>query len=1067
MKLKKKIISLMLAVAVVLGALGLPTLTNLKALAAQTSATVGAVHSVKKDITTAEFSVGQDITFANYFANGAGEACVWAPNGTVVKAYNSADLSYTFTSAGLYAVQFRWFEGTTTEGFYAYSDQFFVPVSSAFADIELKQTITETARTNSTVTIPTPVDSDVTVKVYSSYGEEVTVQNNQFTNLVNVVGTYYIEYKKMVGGTPLYNYLTVVFGNDYPANVIKDVEVGAESKEVVTLSDDLAQIKKDGTFNLFKPYSITAKNTEDANITIKAYKTVDGTRSALSSDELNGTTLLVKSFAGLAGLTGKGYKYEFEVYNSTDAEPEQSTLVETITVNPVFDATCVTIESDDLVVDYLTVIEDLTHTINAGKLNILSGFDKQGIEAYFDPNNIKIEVNYIDSNGNTASLADNTDGHFTFEESTRVLTLAEEKTYADLKYKKLKVTYTLTFDASDNDSIDGSLTKDYYINLVESADDHADNTRPSNIELGSLDAIIVAESKITVPTLTAKDVDNNNATTNGYKVSVVLNNGVVANQTVTMGQELTAEAIGVNTLTYTVTDSSGNTTTRVVSFKVVADNWNTENTTTLTVGTSDVQTDLVNEERTFTLTGSNATNVVIYANNKVASSPMSVTYANGVITSFTVDTKVMTDDVVAVLSATTATGFEYIAVTAKTQDFTQVEIKNAENKMPFSFNKLESNKSYQAKMYSTLKVNVGDSVLWFEEGEFTVKTEENGLYKAYNANQFVPLTVGTYTISQNDVDVAVITVQEGTIAQEKYEQRTQLVVTNSNQPVTVYPPYLPNYFGYTLNIAVEGSRGNNVNFENNQFNVSKIDNYKVIYSFILASTTKTVTEYVNTGDIINPVITIFGSYKSVEWTGEKIRIDILSATAKDKFNSEINVVNIQVKDDMGNLVEIKTDSSTGGKYIEVVNAGIYEVYYTAVDSDGLTSTERVNFAILFPEEAQDDGLSAGQIVAIVIAGVVCVAIIALIVLYKVKNNKKKNKFVNKNKVAKKEKESATVLYTVVENKDGETWVVKRNNRVLAKAKTKEEALEKINAEKVSAKKVKVYNKSGRLIDSID
>ena len=59
------------------------------------------------------------------------------------------------------------------------------------------------------------------------------------------------------------------------------------------------------------------------------------------------------------------------------------------------------------------------------------------------------------------------------------------------------------------------------------------------------------------------------------------------------------------------------------------------------------------------------------------------------------------------------------------------------------------------------------------------------------------------------------------------------------------------------------------------------------------------------------------------------------------------------------------------------------------------------------------------------------------------------------------------MFTIAQNKSETEWTIKRGTRVIGKASTKEEALAKIEEEGLEKKKIKVYNKQGRLIDSID
>ena len=170
---------------------------------------------------------------------------------------------------------------------------------------------------------------------------------------------------------------------------------------------------------------------------------------------------------------------------------------------------------------------------------------------------------------------------------------------------------------------------------------------------------------------------------------------------------------------------------------------------------------------------------------------------------------------------------------------------------------------------------------------------------------------------------------------------------------------------------------------------------------------------------------------------------------------------IVVKDNSGKIIEIKSDGDQ--LFVEVENAGIYTVSYSVTDSDGLTAVDIINFIVTFPEEAEK-GMSVWGILGIILGALVACAGIGYVVYVCIKKNKKQQKFINKNRQTKKTENAGIVLYTIAESKDGSYWTVKKSNRVIAKEKSKEEAMQKITDEKC---KIKVYSKNGRLIDSID
>ena len=89
----------------------------------------------------------------------------------------------------------------------------------------------------------------------------------------------------------------------------------------------------------------------------------------------------------------------------------------------------------------------------------------------------------------------------------------------------------------------------------------------------------------------------------------------------------------------------------------------------------------------------------------------------------------------------------------------------------------------------------------------------------------------------------------------------------------------------------------------------------------------------------------------------------------------------------------------------------------------------------------------------------------------IKHNKKKTRFINKSKQAKKQEKKdvaeSVKVYTVAESKDEKHWLAKAGNRTIAKVLSKQEAIDKIKeVHKKGEYSIKVYNKNGRLVDSI-
>ena len=171
---------------------------------------------------------------------------------------------------------------------------------------------------------------------------------------------------------------------------------------------------------------------------------------------------------------------------------------------------------------------------------------------------------------------------------------------------------------------------------------------------------------------------------------------------------------------------------------------------------------------------------------------------------------------------------------------------------------------------------------------------------------------------------------------------------------------------------------------------------------------------------------------------------------------------MKVVDPYGKSIEIKDGKVT----LKV--AGVYKVVYSAVDADGIETVEEVTFVVETEVEEEDNSLSFWAIFGIVLgslAGLAVIGFVAWMIVKKVKTSRrhKSGRQAQRKKAQKAEKK----IYTIAQSKDEKIWLVKFNGRMIAKEKSKEKAIEAVKAhDKKGDGMIRVYNKSGRLIDSI-
>ena len=1066
MKLRKRILSIFTAIVFSAMLVNLPIITNAIAEADEVTTAVSSAFSVKKDIEENEFDVSSDlaedytITFADYTSADA-EVCMWASDRTdLFGGFKSVTgLTYVFKSAGIYAVQYRFLNN----GFYTYSDQFFVRVNNSTEDIVLKQTLSSTAKTGSVVKVPQTTDATINVAVFDCYGNEIPVTEKegfkQFTNSKNILGTYYIQYSKTVkiGGEDktAYKYLTVKFGDNFNEPTLTDVV----KEYAFSYGADVADLVKTGYVYMFKNYDFTKIKVVDESkqdvttATVKYWiKSSDNTEVKFSVN--NGDDVLcLKDLSKITKQNWTGESYNLTI--SCDEFGLKEELVITEKIN--FDA--ITFNYIDGINKYELLGDD--YDFSSGlTLTLAKGYATEFLEIFnLGTRNFVLKL-YDDSKNEIAGTTEEVDGKnvttYTFNVGTEQeysIVLTESlikfnnfKTAVDENlYYKLNVSIEQSYNINGNE---GTYNKQFDVRLSKESNDVQ---APQDITIENYEKMVNAEigettAKFILPSVTAKDYDNDANETSGVVVSIKINDEIDFAHNI--GEEIELNK-SINKIVYKLTDSVGNSTEITIYV-----NLNTSETVAPIISISSPVLSETNGKYTINLgAGTGVENAKLYEVGKV---PVSVLF-DGQIATFDANL----EKFVLVLSKDNGYAVTYVGICPESA-------KMGASDLPELYENYVNNNATTKALYTGKKLSVvlGDTCLWYGNSSFKIESD-NGLYNIQNGNIIQFLRIGTYTITGADNKSATVVVNRPTSVNIVSDEQIKLVA-KQNQEIQLVKPVLENYFGYTLRQIIKTSDGKIVEpVADGKLKLDKVDQYTIENTFNYAETSISNSVVVSSGVVVKPVITITSELKNETWNGEKIRYCLSDAVAVDKMGNSIDV-SVSVEDANGNRLEVVTED--GKNYVEITTAGIYTVYYQAIDADGVKQVESVNFAVTYPEELENNQLTTGQIVAIVLGSVAGVALICLVVILVVKSKKKQNKFINKSKQEKKQQkkeEKGVELLTIAEGKDGKVWIVKRNNQIVLKAKTKDEAIEYATAErKDSSVKIKIYNQKGRMIDSI-
>lgn len=1117
MKFKNKVLASVMAVVMMLGVIGLPVINLAKSFAqvATWSTQTLVVKNVNKSYDIANNSF---LTFADYCDNPSAVAKVVRPDGQVAPTeINGVYL----TMPGLYALQFSLKE---TDSLYIYSDVIYIPVATGDLDgIKLDSTLAKTVKPGTRVEIPNAIDGngdidqDVVVTVYTPYGEVVSttgerigqVEKWYFTNKENVLGTYYVEYVKEVligkSNQTIYEYATIEFATDSnntnsKAEETEDVE--SEGSVGINISGT-GLSGDDANLYLYKYYNVAGAfvttETGETDPVAKVYLTIldtvtnkfynfsthefDIVTSADAKIELeNGTTekfiLRDGSFGNLkqdgkVSLNGTGNNIKFHFTATVDGK----TIEKTVEKTEKFDTSKIVITSAELLPSEVTnmVKVDTVETYHISqvefcgiKVSADADYDIDGLKALVQ----KVEMQVTPENGTIVSSNNDKDANgvgFDIQGSTP-LTQSFIYNYNKnftVTQQKWTIDYIVTIgDEPDSDKV-VTVTKSY---VIYARLESKDKTAPSKLEIGSY--ISVSENgKFVIPTATVVDKDDDGKETTGAVISVIVT-GESYMETPEMGEELTGLADGNYTIKFTATDACGNTRSKFVGFKVQKGTATVAPTLTLN------SADYTYADGKITVNvDTNADYVIIYGDEKGQFSPSMMKYDNGALAKFEFNYDLDENACVAILAKSNSYGTSYVAV--KIGDYLAYgHIKSVGySRLTSAYTMITPNTTMDAEVFTNL--------IWFGGDDLKIDAPEGALYTISDDNIIKFYTAGTYTITsteQIEVEGQLSGQKATTIINVKNENTIlsasqplgHKLVAEVGQEFDIIVPVVTNYHGYKVDIIVLDSSGKEVKNalrkigSEIKFAVANRDEYTILYKYSGEDiTSNSLGVKVSSGNVATPKITLNAINPNQIWEGETIKYNISGATAIDK-NGKAVAVSVSCFDQYGQSIEILTED--GKYYVNIKGAGFYTVHYTAVDEEGLMNIVESVFAIEFPEE-EEDGLSAWAIIGIVFGSVAGACAIALGVIFAIKYNKSKKRFINKAKQEKKQEKKAqierTSSYTIAESKDEKHWIVKNGNKTIGKAKSKADAIEvaKENHKK-GEMTIKVYNKNGRLIDSI-
>lgn len=968
-------------------------------------------------------------------------------------------------------------------------------------------------------------DSAVTIKVFTPYGEEVEATKSSvtgkwsFVNKAGVIGQYFVEYTKQVlmGGQwqTYYKYETIEFAADSintvsTVDLEKPADVSTSGKAAIVTSN--LEIEKEKTnVYIYKNYDLSnviatkadGSTDADADIFVSVFDTVTSkyynftnhlfdidTEDAakVNVESVEAKNFILTKIENLASFGATGHSYVFK-YTATSGGED---------LDPVTIQRAEKFNKEDIVVTPVETVQSEQTTINI--VDEVEGFDLWSM--WFPSVNITANGNYnIDmikslvtavrltlsptsgtaiqtSESNNAVNADGVglvytagnilDRSFTYHYNKNMT--------AEMKYE---VIYAIDLKYESNST---SITTDNIYTYFRT--ESKDKTAPSTITVEKFSNYITTQEFV-VPTATVNDTDDLGNTTSGATIVANIYGGDYNGTSVPMGQKIAVLKDGTYTIKYTATDYKNNSRVKLINF--IVDTNQTLSAPVLSIGATEVNK---SGNKVIITTNTNADYCMVYGGTNGAVTPQKVNFEGGNISEIEYELEDVDAPSIVVFAKTNTHSTVYSAIEVNSGEISNTFKSFGYNKFNNGYTTITPN--------TTIEANVLDKLLWFGSKDMTVEAPEKGAYTVKGGNILTFFVAGTYIIKSTEtieingeaIPVAATTkiIIKNTASTIKTTQPIgNKIVGKQGVEVVLNFPVAENFFGYELELVVKNSTGDIVAgakrtefgysvsgaMKNDGINILFVppadEVYSINYTLRAEDYAKgaAVISY-TTGNIARPVITIASENKDVVYEGSTIKYVLAGASAIDK-NGKALAVNVSVFDQYGKAITVKSEGLN--QYVELTTAGFYAVYYTATDEFGKQSVATASFAVEFPEKEENDGLSAWAVVGIVFGSVAGACIIALAIIFFIKRKKAAVKFINKSKATKKKEKQeqlkTTTVYTIAESKDEKHWILKTGNRTIAKLASKQEAVDKVSAvHKKGDYVIKVYNKNGRLVDSI-
>lgn len=1022
-------------------------------------APVGLVsHFVKADSTPASlaltvknagntYNLTEKLRFFDYVTTEGAEARLVAPNGETVFGFSrfEAAREIGFDRVGVYALQFRIYD--ETNGFYVYSKQYLIEVKDNLDLFVFDSLLVPESDGTAEITVPNCAGAEV--KVYAPNGNECTLNGNKFMPAVNVYGEYVVEYSRVfdLNGKSHTFYVSKVVKvhSDFSANFERVALIGTKDTEFNESSD----------LYVFKNYDLTNANLVDKN--------GNALESVAEVAILNRATGKYYDFnyAAGAGFTVSGARYrnlneieDFKLNTLTgieriDEEGDSICFIYkftdaygVVTYKEVekpakFNAGALTLVTDKAFMPEVKVTIDVNSgAVEAGGVSLLpfviptfdfkveEGYDKSLFDALVISKYLKVVAESGLVYYSTSAYTMGTVGLDGFN-------LYYNKVFA--KTEEWTVNFCLSFGENF-----GEKTLALALSFVEN---YTDSVSPTLIVPNNYNPNLVYGQDFCVPDFSAVDKNDSGKYTLGVnkEVSLVSASGTTLG-VMTIGKTYTTAelvALGVNFgetyyLDFKAVDAYGNSRMRRTQ-----------------LFTHDTETDfsrfdisnitLNNGELSFNYTGEIDYALDFVEGAEVVSSTLKTNAGAGTASTLTKGNEVL------VFARESEYGTYYIGV----------KIAGLVSRVKFTptGNFAEANLP-MVLVLGTTKIYAGQSVYYYNEGSTAeVYVQSSNGYYTRRGSVFTFARAGEYKIVDGANVSKIVVSENGSYSLGSlYEP---VVKVSRGDKICGDNYYVLGYFGYSLVLTIKATDGTEY-VGNGSVDAAKLSNYTLeARAVVNGKTIAQKSSRLIAGNVTNPTIVLNKTIGTISLTDESQKVAIPKAAATSRKGEAVTV---KVKVYAPNGKELAVDEN-GEVLLDGV--GVYKIYYTAEDAEGLSSTEVVTFLVKNPEAVKKT-LPWWAIVLICVgsAGVLGVSGYFVYVKLIVPSKHFKRKAKNTGKSTKR------VELVVMPAKRGGKWQIKRGGILVATAGSEGEATAKACELGGTHYRVKVYNAFGRLINQI-